>query len=316
MNSPAQYREHGVDVNTSFNTVAIVARRHTSEILASVNAVEAFMQAHQVSVLFGEQTLASLPAQAPDGSVRCSCGDDEMGKAVDLVVVVGGDGSLLGFGREMAASGVPVVGVNRGGLGFLAAISPDQIETKFAEILAGQYWVENHFLLQASVLRNGSVIAQQSALNDVVISPGVVMGMMEFALWLDDEYVYEQRSDGLIVASPTGSTAYALSAGGPIMHPGLDALVVVPMFPHTLTSRPLVVPGDKVLRLRLLDNPGTAPQISCDSQVQIRFEVGDEIQIQKHPDQLKLLYPSDHSFYEACRSKLDWASRLGGQPVR
>lgn len=302
-------------MSISINTVAIVIRHYTPAIMASVNAVEAFMQTQGVGVLFGEQTLAVLPTEAPDGRARRSCSNDEMGDAVDLVIVVGGDGSLLGFGREMAASGVPVVGVNRGGLGFLAAISPDQIETKFAEILSGQYGVEDHFLLQASVLRHGQVIAQQSALNDVVVSPGGVMGMMEFALWLDDEFVYDQRSDGLIVASPTGSTAYALSAGGPIMHPGLNALVVVPMFPHTLTSRPLVVPGDQVLRLKLLEDPGTPPQISCDSQVQIRFEIGDEIQIQKHPSQLKLLYPSDHSFYEACRSKLDWASRLGGQPL-
>ena len=204
----------------------------------------------------------------------------------------------------MAVRGIPVVGVNRGGLGFLAAISPEQIEAKFSEILEGQFTIEEHFLLQASVLREGQVIAQQSALNDVVISPGGVMGMMEFALWLDDEYVYDQRSDGLIVASPTGSTAYALSAGGPIMHPGLDAIVVVPMFPHTLTSRPLVVPGNQVLRLRLLSDLSSAPQISCDSQVQIRFEAGDEIQIQKDSDPLKLLSPSGHSFYEACRSKL------------
>jgi len=302
-------------VSISINTVAIVIRRYTPAIMASVAAVEAFMQTQGVGVLFGEQTLAVLPTEAPDGRARRSCSNDAMGDAVDLVIVVGGDGSLLGSGREMAASGVPVAGVNRGGLGVLAAISPDQIDTKFAEILSGQYGVEDHFLLQASVLRHGKVIAEQSALNDVVVSPGGVMGMMEFALWLDDEFVYDQRSDGLIVASPTGSTAYALSAGGPIMHPGLDALVVVPMFPHTLTSRPLVVPGDQVLRLKLLEDPGTPPQISCDSQVQIRFEIGDEIQIQKHPNQLKLLYPSDHSFYEACRSKLDWASRLGGQPV-
>lgn len=300
----------------SFTTVAIVARRHTEAILASINAVEAFMQRRGVKVLFGAQTLAAIPNAQPNGEPRTSVSDDAMGASAYLVIVVGGDGSLLGFGREMAASGVPVVGVNRGGLGFLAAISPEQIENKFGEILDGQFTIEEHFLLQARVLRDGEVIAEQSALNDVVISPGGVMGMMEFALWLDDEFVYDQRSDGLIVASPTGSTAYALSAGGPIMHPRLNAIVVVPMFPHTLTSRPLVVPGDQVLRLRLLNDSATAPQISCDSQVQIRFAVGDEIQISKHPNVLRLLSPSDHSFYEACRSKLDWASRLGGQPFR
>lgn len=304
-------------MNQSFTTVVIVARRQSEAISASISAVEAIMQAHGVRVLFGVQTLAALTQSQghgePNGPARESLPDEEMGNAADLVVVVGGDGSLLGFGREMAASGVPVVGVNRGGLGFLAAISPEQIESKFTEILGGNFTVEEHFLLQASILRNGEVIAQQSALNDVVVSPGGVMGMMEFAMWLDDEFVYDQRSDGLIVASPTGSTAYALSAGGPIMHPRLDAIVVVPMFPHTLTSRPLVVPGNQTLRLKLLNNPGTVPQISCDSQVQIRFEVGDEIVIEKHANPLKLLSPSDHSFYEACRSKLDWASRLSGQ---
>ena len=271
------------------------------------------MEARGVKVLFGEQTLVSLPVSRALEHAREGIEDRLMGTVADLVIVVGGDGSLLGFGREMAASQVPVVGVNRGGLGFLAAISPDQIESKFSEILNGQFTIDEHFLLQASILRDGEVIAQQSALNDVVVSPGGAMGMMEFALWLDDEYVYDQRSDGLIVASPTGSTAYALSAGGPIMHPRLDAFAVVPMFPHTLTSRPLVVPGDQVLRLRLLNDSGTSPQISCDSQVQIRFEAGDEIQIQKHINKLRLLSPPNHSFYEACRSKLDWASRLGGR---
>ena len=127
----------------------------------------------------------------------------------------------------------------------LAAVSPDQIDTSFAEILAGDYAIEDHFLLQATVTRKGQTIALQTALNDVVVNPGSPARMMEFALWVDGEYVYDQRSDGLIIASPTGSTAYSLSAGGPIMHPGLDAIVIVPMFPHTLTSRPLVVPGEK-----------------------------------------------------------------------
>ena len=235
-----------------------------------------------------------------------------MGSAADLVVVVGGDGSLLGFGRGMAASGVPVVGVNRGGLGFLAAISPEQIDTKFQEILNGQFTTEEHFLLQASIMRDGEVIAQQSALNDRRQSRRR-HGHDGILFWLNDEFVYDQRSDGLIVASPTGSTAYALSAGGTIMHPGLDAIVVVPMFPHTLTSA-LGCAGDNVLRLRLQNSSSASPQISCD-QVQIKFQAEDEIHIRKHPNALTLLCPSDHSFYEACRSKLDWASRLGGQKL-
>ena len=169
-------------MNQSFTTVAIVARRQTAAIEASINAVEAVMHQHGIKVLFGSQTLAALPPASPGGLSRENIAEEAMGSAADLVVVVGGDGSLLGFGREMAASGVPVVGVNRGGLGFLAAISPEQIDTKFQEILDGQFTTEEHFLLQASIMRDGEVIAQQSALNDVVVSPGGVMGMMEFSL--------------------------------------------------------------------------------------------------------------------------------------
>ena len=156
-------------MNQSFTTVAIVARRQTDAIEASINAVEANLRQHGVKVLFGSQTLAALPSA--EGTDREGVAEEDMGSAADLVVVVGGDGSLLGFGREMAASGVPVVGVNRGGLGFLAAISPDQIDAKFTEILDGQFTTEAHFLLQATILRDGETIAPQSALNYLVVSP-------------------------------------------------------------------------------------------------------------------------------------------------
>jgi NAD+ kinase len=298
-----------------FKAVAIVARRHSASVIDSVIATENCLLNMGISVVFGSKTLSLLSASPKNGTnQRLGCAEADLGSVADLVVVVGGDGSLLGFGRELAASHVPVVGVNRGGLGFLAAISPDQIDIKLNEILQGQYSIEEHFLLEASVHRNEEVIVSQTALNDVVINPGGTTRMMEFDLWLDDEFVYDQRSDGLIVATPTGSTAYALSAGGPIMHPGLDAIVIVPMFPHTLTSRPLVVPGNGTLKLRLLSAADAEPQVSCDSQVNVPFKIGDEIIIRKYPSALRLLYPSGHSFYQACRSKLDWASRLGGQP--
>lgn len=301
-------------MNDSFSVVAVVARRHTDTIIDSVCAVEAVLLANGVRVVFGPETLDALAAAGMGTSSRQGCAISDMAEQVDLVIVVGGDGSLLGFGRELASSDVPVLGVNRGGLGFLAAISPEQIESNLTEILAGQFTIEEHFLLEASVHREGRVIARQTALNDIVVSPGVTR-MMEFALWLNDDFVYDQRSDGLIVASPTGSTAYALSAGGPIMHPQLDAIVIVPMFPHTLTSRPLVVPGDGTLKMRLIELRGVEPQVSCDSQVNMPLAIGDELQIRKFPSRLRLLYPSSHSFYQACRSKLDWASRLGGQKL-
>ena len=234
-----------------------------------------------------------------------------LGRHCDLIVVVGGDGSLLGVGRDLAHTGVGVLGINRGGLGFLADIAPERIHAQLGEVLDGDYRVEEHFLLEAEVYRGEQRVAGSPALNDVVVHPGSMARMMEFSLEIDGEYVYDQRSDGLIVASPTGSTAYALSAGGPIMHPSLDAIVIVPMFPHTLTSRPLMVRGAAEIAVTL----GTVDraQVNCDSQVDFDLASGDTVRIRKYPTPLRLLYTYGHSFYEACRSKLDWASRLGGR---
>jgi len=292
----------------NFETVAVVARRRSDNVVDSVLTVEATLQGLGAKVIIEDETAQRLPR-----SDRATATRKDLGGCSDLVVVVGGDGSLLGIARELAATGVPVVGVNRGGLGFLAAIAPYEIKQKLTEILQNQFSIEEHFLLHAQVLRDQQAVSESTALNDVVVNPGSMTRMMEFELWVDDEFVYDQRSDGLIIASPTGSTAYSLSAGGPIMHPGLDALVIVPMFPHTLTSRPLVVKGDASVKVRIRDVDDTRPQISCDSQVNVPLEVGDEVVVRKFATPLKLLYPSGHSFYESCRSKLDWASRLGGQ---
>jgi NAD+ kinase len=236
-----------------------------------------------------------------------------LGERCDLIVVVGGDGSLLGVARDLARAGVPMLGINRGGLGFLADIPPEQIESRLPSVLEGSFSTEDHFLLDARVLWDGEEAGASPALNDVVVHLGALSRMMEFSLWVDGQFVYEQRSDGLIVASPTGSTAYSLSAGGPIMHPSLDAIVIVPMFPHTLTSRPLVVRGQSEIRI-VMGESGTADaQVSCDSQVDFPLCAGAEVRIRKYQTPLRLIYPIDHSFYESCRSKLDWGTRLGGR---
>ena len=294
-----------------FSKVAVVARKRRQHIVDSVLTVERCLEALDVDVIIEDATADLLPISA----TRQVQPRNYLASLVDLVVVVGGDGSLLGMSREIAPSGIPVVGVNRGGLGFLAAIPPERIEQDLTDVLAGKFSIEDHFLLAAQVCRHGAVVAESTALNDVVIHPGSVARMLEFELFVDDEYVYDQRSDGLIVASPTGSTAYSLSAGGPIMHPSLDAIVIVPMFPHTLTSRPLVVRGTANITVRMRCAINTLPSLSCDSQVNFPLEEGDEVRMAKYEMPLKLLYPTGHSFYESCRSKLDWASRLGGQQL-
>ena len=291
-----------------FNVVAIVARRLTDRILESITKIDSLLNEMGIQTLLEEKVLSALKLIRSDGTVTRA----QLGGVADLVVVVGGDGSILGVSRDLAGSGVPVVGVNRGSLGFLAAIAPGDIEEKFGQILSGDYSIEDHFLLEAQVFRDDVLVSSSTALNDVVVNPSSMSRMMEFDLLVNDEFVYNQRSDGIIMASPTGSTAYSLSAGGPIMHPRLDALVVVPMFPHTLTSRPLVVSGDSTVMVRIIDAAEGAPQLSCDSQINLPLEVGDVVKVGKSEEPLNLLYPAGHSFYESCRSKLDWASRLGG----
>ena len=297
--------------STAFQTVAVVARRQRRNIADTVLAVEQVLTERGIKVVFEDATEGFLE----DGGDRrrVTMPRKDLGAASDLIVVVGGDGSLLGVSRDIALNGVPVVGVNRGGLGFLAAVSPDALEEQLGSILAGEFSIEDHFLLTADVQRGDDLLASARALNDVVVHPGSMARMMEFELWIDGDYVYDQRSDGLIVASPTGSTAYALSAGGPIMHPNLDAIVIVPMFPHTLTSRPLVVRGESEIRIRVIRTGSDQAELSFDSQVNVPLLEGDEVVVAKHSTPLRLVYPTGHNFYEACRSKLDWASRLGGR---
>lgn len=293
-----------------FENVGIIARLGNHNVAEAVLLVESFLRAQGV-VLLAEQASQEMLAGPADAVLS----RDKLGAQCDLIVVVGGDGSLLGVARDLAATGTPVIGVNRGGLGFLAGVAPDQIAQQLGEVLAGQYVANHRFLLEARVIRDGVDVGGSCALNDVVVHAGTMSRMMDFSLVIDDTFVYEQRSDGLIISSPTGSTAYALSAGGPIMHPNLDAVVIVPMFPHTLTSRPLMVPGDSHIEVIVGTTDSTNPQVSCDSQVDIPVEMDDRVQIRKYPHQLELLYPVEHSFYESCRSKLDWASRLGGAKV-
>lgn len=292
----------------TFHTVGLIARLGNPLVADTLVRIYGLLQTRGVKVLVEEPSASMLSGVVEPSQI---CQRHELAGRCDLVIVVGGDGSLLGVARELSVSGIPVLGVNRGSLGFLADISPDEVEQRISEVLDGRYLLDERFLLETEILRGGERVAAGAALNDVVIHAGTLSRMMEFELYVDDEFVYEQRSDGVIVCTPTGSTAYALSAGGPIMHPRLDAVCVVPMFPHTLTSRPLVVQGSCELTIVIGDYNDTSPQVSCDSQVDLHTEPGDRVLVRKRPGPLKLLHPLDHSFYESCRSKLDWGSRLG-----
>ncbi len=235
---------------------------------------------------------------------------EDIGDASDLVIVVGGDGSMLKTARDLIDCRVPLLGINRGHLGFLTDIRPTEVETRVPPILAGQYSLENRFLLHAEVYRDDKSIGASNAVNDVVLYPGEIARMIEFELYMDRQFVYSQRSDGLIVSTPTGSTAYSLSGGGPILAPQTDTIVLVPMFPHTLTSRPIAVNKQVVIDIVIAKSNSHSPQLSCDGQVIISLRPGDRIQIKQYPIEMRLVHPLDYDYFEVLRSKLGWGQKL------
>ncbi len=290
---------------TKFKKIGITGREGTG-FGDSLKVLVSVLAKHKVDVYVCE-SIAPLLAKCKLPVCRLS----KIGEICDLIIVLGGDGSLLGAVRILARHNVPVLGINRGTLGFLTDILPEEIETRVGAVLNGEYTEEKRFLLSAQVRRGGELIGRAEALNDVVVNSGTSAQMIEFDLFVDDEYVYRQRSDGLIISTPTGSTAYSLSAGGPIMHPKLDAVVLVPMFPHTLSSRPILVDGNSEIKIVINDSNEIHPSVTCDGQVQITSMPGDTIYVKKKRHKMKLIHPLDHSFYASCRDKLGWVSRLG-----
>ena len=265
----------------------------------------ALLQSRGLEVILEDR----LGEVAPDHSKRLATRDD-IGREADLVIVVGGDGSLLSAARTLAKYDTPVLGINRGRLGFLTDITPDEMVQQVPAVLDGNFERESRFLLDAEVRRGNEVVGRADALNDVVVNSGTSARMIEFELYINDSFVYRQRADGLIVSTPTGSTAYSLSGGGPIMHPTLDAMVLVPMFPHALSSRPIVVDGDSLIRVDILRRNRIHPPVTCDGQVNMTARPGDSVHISKKPHRLSLLHPVGHSFYASCRDKLRWGDAL------
>lgn len=290
-----------------FRNIGIIGRLGSSQVLDTIRRLKRFLIERHLHVILEESIAEMLP-----GHGMQVCTRKLMGEICDLVIVVGGDGSLLGAARAMARHGTPVLGINRGSLGFLTDIRPDELEARVSEVLEGRYLLESRFLLEAHVRRGLESIGQSDALNDVVLHPGKSTRMIEFELYIDGQFVCSQKADGLIVATPTGSTAYSLSAGGPIMHPKLDAIVIVPMYPHTLSSRPIVVDGNSELKVVVASDMQIYPLVSCDGQNHFTCAPGDTLTIRKKAQKLQLIHPLEHNYYEVCRTKLGWGSRLGG----
>jgi len=229
---------------------------------------------------------------------------EELGRVCDLAVVVGGDGTMLGFAREVAPFGIPLVGINQGRLGFITDISFEQFREALTPILAGDYETEQRAMLEGAVWRDGAVIFSGLALNDVVVARGAAAGMVELRVHVGEEFVANIRSDGVIVASPTGSTAYAMSAGGPLLHPGIEGWVMVPIASHGLSNRPIVMPDIGAISLEIV--AGRDASVNFDMQSLTHVQHGDRVTVQRSAHKSLFLHPTGWSYYATLRRKLRW----------
>lgn len=289
-----------------YKTIGIIGKPEHHGAKASIESLYQYLTNLDYRVLV-ERTIADY---VPKAKTEYQYSLTEIGEQADLAIVVGGDGYMLGAARVLACYDVGVIGVNRGNLGFLTDLSPDNLFEPLEKILSGESTSEQRFLIEAQVFRHNQLKSSNSAVNEAVLHAGQVASMIEFEVYIDNKFMFSQRSDGLIISTPTGSTAYSMSAGGPIMTPNLNALSLVPMFPHTLTSRPIVVDGDSEIKLLLADSNDKDLQVSCDGHIILSALPGDEILIKKAQYPLRLIHPLDHNYFSVLRNKLNWGNKL------
>ena len=286
-----------------FKCVGLLGKSEDRNVSMTLRALTAYLQQQKISILFDE-SIAGIFTEPPCKVV----GRESLADSCDLAIVVGGDGTLLNAARSLAESGIAVLGVNLGRLGFLVDVSPEEMTQQMGKILAGDFIEEQRTLLHATVTRNDDILSETVALNDVVVHKKDVARMIELDTWIDNYFVNTNRSDGLIISTPTGSTAYALSGGGPILHPKLDAITLVPICPHTLSNRPVVVHDESVIKI-ILHQGSLGATVSCDGQVSHTLEAGDQITIRKHDHSLRLLHPQGYDYFAILREKLRWSEQ-------
>ena len=288
-----------------YKTVGLIGKPHHEGAKATIELLHSYLTKNNYQVVIEHSVAQSIDIKNITVSTLT-----EIGEQADLAIVVGGDGYMLGAARVLACYEIGVIGVNRGNLGFLTDLSPNDIIPPLEAILRGESRSEQRFIIEAEVYRHGKLKSSNSAVNEAVLHAGKVANMIEFEVYIDNTFMFSQRSDGLIVSTPTGSTAYSMSAGGPILTPNLNALSLVPMFPHTLTSRPIVVDGNSEIKLILANENCENLQVGCDGHVILAVMPGDEVIIKKSENTLRLIHPLDHDYFNVLRSKLSWGNKL------
>ncbi len=287
----------------AFKTIALIGRYHSHDIAAALATMGDFLRKHGCEVLIEKETAASSGINSfPVASY------EDIGAKADLVVVQGGDGSMLNAARHLAMHGVPLVGVNQGRLGFMTDIASGSMLEAMSQILAGRHVIEERTMLAAEVHCDGEAVFSTLALNDVVVNKGAVGRLIEFLVNIDGEFVYDLRADGLIVATPTGSTAYSLSSAGPILQPSVPGFALVPICPHTLSNRPIMVSDRAVIEIIL--KRSIDARLHFDGQLQRDLQEGDRVVIRRAEHTVSFVHPPGYSYYAMLREKLHWSEVL------
>jgi NAD+ kinase len=284
----------------TFKRIALIANSRAHEVKETVAAVVRFLTGRGVVVVLDEFCASLLPGSG------LPTAPDHLPGSCDLAITIGGDGTMLRAARVLADHDVPLLGINRGRLGFLADIPADSVETKLGQILDGHYVEDERFQLHCSVVRSGRVVAESDAFNDVIIQKWNIAKLVQLETYVDDCLLHSQRADGMIIASPTGSTAYALAGGGPILHPSLNALVLVPICPHTLSNRPIVISGDSRITVVVGTPEIDRAHLTCDGDIICELQTHDRVNIHKKDRSIRLIHPSDHDHFGILRAKLNW----------
>ena len=290
---------------SAFRRIALVGKQNP-EIAQSLRALRDFLRERGCEVLVERETAANVGGNGP------GIGYEEIGAACDLAIVVGGDGTMLAAARNLARHKVPLAGINQGRVGFMTDIALSDVRESVGAILEGRYTVEERALLGADVLRAGKSVLHTVALNEAVVSKGSQARLIEFKLSIDGEYVYRLRADGLIVATPTGSTAYALSAQGPILQPTVPAFALVPLNPHVLSARPVSVSDKSVIELELLH--ALDARAHFDGFALTDLHEGDRLVLRRSADTIHFVHPPGYSYFTMLREKLRWSKAVGTKP--
>ena len=290
-------------MKSPFQTVALIGKYKAPDIAEPLLCLAAFLSAQGFSVV-----VDSLTAEYLGSHPYTVLPLDQVGKAVDVAIVLGGDGTMLNIARSLSSDRVSLIGVNQGRLGFLTDLTLENAQVSLLEMLNGQFVPEHRMLLSTKVMRDEVEVFHSLAFNEVVVHRGNISSVIEFEVRIDGEHLYHQRADGLIISTPTGSTAYALSAGGSILHPSLDVIQLVPICPHTLSSRALVVAGHAVLEI-LMKTPRHV-RVRFDSHTHFDLLFNDTIIITRNPQSACILHPHHHSYYHTLREKMLWNQSL------